>query len=206
MLWPMNSDFDLNRRPLIVIWETTQSCDLACFHCRPCAQPLRHPLELTTKEAEKLIDDVAELRPPIFILTGGDPLKRPDIYDLVCYAVKKQLHPAMTPSATPLLSREAIFALKEAGLSRLAVSLDGSVPELHDAFRGVPGSYARTLQSILWANEAHLPIQVNTTVSKRNFHDLENMANLLKNFRLVLWSAFFLVPTGRGQMNDLLSG
>lgn len=201
----MNTSFDLNKNPLIVIWETTQACDLSCFHCRASAHPKRHPLELTTLEAEKLIRDVAELHPPIFILTGGDPLKRPDIFYVVRRAVAHGLHPAMTPSATPLLTREAIADLKRAGLSRLAVSLDGSVPELHDAFRGVPGSYSRTLEAIHWANEFGLPIQVNTSISRRNVHDLENMGNLLKQFRLVLWSAFFLVPTGRAQIDDLLS-
>jgi AdoMet-dependent heme synthase len=201
----MNTSFDLNRCPLLVIWETTQACDLACCHCRACAQSKRHPLELTTLEAEKLIRDVANLNPPIFILTGGDPLKRADIFYLVRRAVAYGLHPAMTPSATPLLTREAIADLKRAKLSRLAVSLDGSVPELHDAFRGVNGSYARTLEAIHWANEFGLPIQVNTSISKRNVGDLENMASLLKQFKLVLWSAFFLVPTGRAQMADLLS-
>src|SRR4051794_28516555 len=201
----MNTSFDLNRCPLIVIWETTQACDLSCCHCRASAQSKRHPLELTTMEAEKLIRDIADLKPPIFILTGGDPLKRPDIFYVVRRAVAHGLHPAMTPSATPLLTRESIADLKRAGLSRLAVSLDGSVPELHDAFRGVPGSYERTLEAIYWANHFGLPIQVNTSISRRNVHDLENMANLLKNFRLVLWSSFFLVPTGRAQMDDLLS-
>jgi AdoMet-dependent heme synthase len=199
----MNANFDLNQCPLIVIWETTQSCDLACCHCRASAQPMRHPLELTTRESEKLIRDVADLRPPIFIFTGGDPLKRPDIYHLVRYAASYNLHPAMTPSATPLLTREAIFELKRAGLSRLAVSLDGSVPALHDVFRGVEGSFARTLQAIQWANEAGVPIQVNTTLSHRNLHDLDDMAALLKEFKLVLWSLFFLVPTGRGQTEGL---
>jgi AdoMet-dependent heme synthase len=201
----MNTSFDLNKNPLIVIWEVTQSCDLACYHCRASAQPKRHPLELTTVEGEKLLRDVAELRPPIFILTGGDPLKRPDIFYLVRRAVAHGLKPAMTPSATPLLTREAIADLKRAGLSRLAVSLDGSIPELHDTFRGVPGSFARTLEGIYWANRFGLPIQVNTSISRRNVHDLENMAALLKQFRLVLWSAFFLVPTGRAQMDHLLS-
>ena len=201
----MNTSFDLNKNPLIVIWEVTQACDLSCFHCRACAQPRRNPLELSTLEGEKLIRDVAELRPPIFILTGGDPLKRPDIFYLVRRAAAHGLHPAMTPSATPLLTCEAIAELKRSGLSRLAVSLDGSLPELHDAFRGVPGSYARTLEAIHWANQFGLPIQVNTSISRRNVHDLENIAGLLKQFRLVLWSAFFLVPTGRAQMDDLLS-
>src|SRR5262245_46500465 len=199
----MNGNLDLSQRPLVVIWETTQACDLACVHCRACAQPKRNLLELTTEEARQFIDDVADLRPPIFILTGGDPLKRVDIYYLVEYAASLDLRPAMTPSVTPLLTRTAIGELKRAGLSRLAVSLDGSRPELHDAFRGVHGAFYRTLEAIQWANEAQLPIQINTCISKRNLHDLDDMAALLKQFRIVLWSAFFLVPTGRGQMADL---
>jgi len=201
----MNTSFDLNECPLIVIWEATQACDLSCCHCRACAQPIRHPQELTTAEGEKLIRDVADLNPPIFIFTGGDPLKRADIFHLVRYAVSQGLHPAMTPSATPLLTREAIVELKKSGLARLAVSLDASTPELHDKFRGVPGSYARTLQAIQWANEVGIPIQINTSLHNRNLHDLDNMAELVKGLKLVLWSLFFLVPTGRGQNDDLPS-
>jgi len=199
----MNGNLDLSQRPLVVIWETTQACDLACVHCRACAQPKRSLLELTTEEAKRFIRDVADLRPPIFILTGGDPLKRIDIYHLVEYAASLGLRPAMTPSVTRLLTRTAIQELKKAGLSRLAVSLDGSQPKLHDSFRGVPGAFFRTLEAIRWANEAHLPIQVNTCITKRNLHDLDNMAALLREFRIVLWSAFFLVPTGRAQTVDL---
>src|SRR5690349_7524165 len=114
----MKANFDLNRTPLVVIWETTRACDIECFHCRACAQPARHPLELSTVEAKKLIDQIAELNPPSFIFTGGDPLKRPDIFELVHYAAMKQMHPAMTPSATPLLTRDALLELKRAGLHR----------------------------------------------------------------------------------------
>lgn len=199
----MNANLDLSKRPLVVIWETTQACDLACVHCPACAQPKRSLLELTTEEARQFIRDVAELRPPIFILTGGDPLKRIDIYHLVEHAASLDLRPAMTPSVTSLLTRTAIQELKKAGLSRLAVSLDGSRPELHDAFRGIHGAFFRTLEVIHWANEAQLPVQINTCISKRNLNDLDNMAALLRQFRIALWSAFFLVPTGRGQAADL---
>src|SRR5258708_8415074 len=98
----MNTEFDLNKRPLVVIWETTQSCDLACYHCRACAQPKRHPLELTTAEGEKLMDEMTELRPPIFIFTGADPLKRPDLFHLVRYAADRGVPPAPPPTAPPL--------------------------------------------------------------------------------------------------------
>lgn len=202
----MYSHFDFNERPLIAIWEMTRACDLACFHCRASAQPTCASGELTTEEAHKLIRDVAQLRPPIFVMTGGDPLKRPDVYALVSYAAGYGLRPALTPSATPLLTKEAIRRLKDAGLSRLAISLDGPSAAIHDTFRGVPGSFARTLEAVKWANEVGLPIQVNTSLTKRNLPYLEDMAELLGEQRLVLWSIFCMVPTGRGQLADLPTG
>src|ERR1041385_6866966 len=201
----MKSNFDLNQTPLVVIWEVTRACDLACFHCRASAQSCRHPLELSTVEGLKLIDDIADLNPPIFIFTGGDPLKRPDIYELVKYAADQGLHPAMTPSATPLLNRDSLESLKGAGLRRMALSLDGPTPELHDSFRGVTGSFARTLDAMYWANEIGLPVQINTTVSRRNITDLEQILAVIKNFRIVMWSLFFMVPTGRAGTADLPS-
>jgi radical SAM protein len=201
----MKNNFDLNQTPLVVIWEVTRACDLACFHCRASAQPARNTLELSTVEGKKLIDDVAQLNPPIFIFTGGDPLKRPDIYDLVEYAAGKSLHPAMTPSATPLLNRDSLTRLKRAGLRRLALSLDGPTPELHDSFRGVSGSFARTLDAMHWANAIGLPVQINTTVSRRSIHELENILAIIRNFRIVMWGLFFMVPTGRAGVADLPS-
>jgi radical SAM protein with 4Fe4S-binding SPASM domain len=113
---------------------------------------------------------------------------------------------ALTPSATPLLTREAIFKLKEAGLVRLGISLDGSTPEIHDAFRGLPGAWTRTIQAIEWANEAGIPIQVHTTISRHNAHDLDNLCALFERLAIVMWNVFFLVPVGRGQLGDLLTG
>ncbi len=113
---------------------------------------------------------------------------------------------AVTPSATPLLTREAIFKLKEAGVVRLAVSLDGSTPEIHDAFRGLSGAWARTIEAIQWANEAGIPIQVHSTLSRHNAHDLDNLCALFEKLAIVMWNVFFLVPVGRGQLDDLLSG
>jgi AdoMet-dependent heme synthase len=196
---------DFNTRPLLVIWEMTQACDLKCIHCRASAQPLRHPLELTTKEALQLVDQVDAMRVPLFVLTGGDPVKRPDLHEIVRYACKTSLKTSLTPSATPLLNRETIFELKKDGLMRLAVSLDASTAALHDGFRGVPGSYQRSLDMVEWSNQAALPIQVNTTVTRRNLGDLDNMIELMSRIDVVLWSVFFLVPTGRGQTADLLT-
>ncbi len=196
---------DLAQRPFIVIWETTQACDLACVHCRASAQPRRHPLELSTAEAHRLIDEVAAMQVPVFVLTGGDPLKRPDTYDLVEHAAQQGVRISLTPSATPLLTREAIFELKKRGLARLAVSLDASTAAQHDAFRRVPGSYDWTLRAVRWACEAGLPVQINTTITRHNLNELDAMIALLRTLDIVLWSVFFLVPTGRGQAVDLIS-
>ena len=196
---------DFERRPLLVIWEMTQACDLKCAHCRANSKPHRHALELSTREAFHLIDQIAAMKVPLFVLTGGDPLKRPDLLPIVQYAHKRGVRTSLTPSTTPLLDRDAIVALKQSGLMRLAVSLDGSRAGLHDGFRGVPGSYQRSLDAIGWCHDADVPVQVNTTVSRRNFDDLDNMIELLSELRVVLWSVFFLVPTGRAEMADLLN-
>jgi AdoMet-dependent heme synthase len=196
---------DFDERPFIVIWETTQACDLACVHCRACAQPVRSTLELSTDEAKRLIDEVAALKAPVFVLTGGDPLKRPDVFELIEYASSRGVRISLTPSATPLLTREAILRLKACRLARLAISLDGPSAEIHDAFRRVPGSYEWTLGTVHSAREIGLPVQINTTITRRNLPYLDLMISLLEQFDIVLWSVFFLVPTGRGSSTDLIS-
>jgi AdoMet-dependent heme synthase len=195
---------DFNEKPFIAIWEVTQACDLACVHCRACAAPFRAPGELSTREGMQLIDEIAEMEVPLFVLTGGDPLKRPDLYELVTHATNSGLKTSLTPSATPLLTRDAVTALQRCGLARLAVSLDGSSAEIHDSFRGVHGSYERTLDALRWARELGLPTQINTTVTRRNLEDFDRIAALLEGLGIALWSVFFLVPTGRGSLNDLL--
>jgi radical SAM protein len=203
---PARGGLNYDQTPFLAIWEVTQSCDLACKHCRAAAQPLAHPDQLSTDEGKKLIDQIAAMNVPIFIFTGGDPLKRPDLYDLIRYGAEKNVKIAVTPSATPLLTRDAIFKMKEAGVVRLGISLDGSCPEIHDVFRGLPGAWARTIQAIEWAGEAGLPIQVHSTISRHNAHDLDNLCALFEKLAIVMWNVFFLVPVGRGQLNDLLSG
>jgi AdoMet-dependent heme synthase len=203
---PARGGLDFDVTPFLAIWEVTQACDLACKHCRAAAQPLAHPDELTTAEGMALIDQIAAMKVPIFVLTGGDPLKRKDIFKLIRYAAGKNVSVALTPSATPLLTREAIFRLKEAGLVRLAISLDGSTPEINDTFRGMSGAYARTIQAIEWANEAGIPIQVHSTISRHNANDLDNLCALFEKLKIVMWNVFLLIPVGRGQIADLLSG
>ncbi len=203
---PARGGLNFDETPFLAIWEITQSCDLACKHCRAAAQPIPHPDELTNAEGKALIDQIAEMHVPIFVFTGGDPMKRKDVFELIRYAADKGVQVALTPSATPLLTREAIFQLKEAGLVRLGISLDGSTPEIHDNFRGLPGAWARTIQAIQWANEAGIPIQVHSTISRHNANDLDNLCTLFEKMSIVMWNVFFLVPVGRGQLGDLLSG
>ncbi|MGA3033883.1 MAG: TIGR04053 family radical SAM/SPASM domain-containing protein [Terracidiphilus sp.] len=203
---PARGGIDYDESPFLAIWEVTQSCDLACKHCRAAAQPIPHPDQLTHEEGKALIDQIAEMHIPVFVFTGGDPLKRADVFDLIRYAASKDVHVAVTPSATPLLTREQIFKMKEAGVVRLGISLDGSTPEIHDAFRGLTGAWARTIQAIEWANEAGIPIQVHSTISRHNQHDLDGLCRLFERLAIVMWNVFFLVPVGRGQLDDLLSG
>jgi radical SAM protein len=202
---PEELSTDFSERPYIVIWEVTQACDLACVHCRACAQPKRNPLELSTEESKGLIDEIAQMQVPVFVLTGGDPIKRPDLFELIEHARKVGIRVSLTPSATPLLTREVIQRLSKSGLARLAVSLDGSHREMHDTFRGMAGSFDRTMQAIEWANQVGLPVQINTTFSRSNVEDFENIAALMETKNIALWSVFFLVPTGRGKIADLLS-
>ena len=202
---PQINTVDFNERPFIAIWEVTQACDLACVHCRASAQPDRHPMELSTDEGKGLIDQIAALKVPVFVLTGGDPIKRPDLFELIDYARSVDVRVSLTPSATPLLTRDTVVRLKEAGLARLAVSMDGASAETHDAFRGMSGSFARTLDAVRWANEAGLPVQINTTFSRRNISEIDDIVALMESLKIALWSVFFLVPTGRGKLNDLLN-
>jgi radical SAM protein len=197
---------DYRENPFIVIWEVTRACALKCLHCRAEAQYTPDPRQLSFEEGKRLIDDVAMLDRPLFVFTGGDPLMRPDLFRLAEYAIKeKGLPVSMTPSATPRVTRDAIRQAKEVGLSRWAFSLDGSCAEIHDLFRGTKGSYDLTMRGIAYLKELDIPIQVNTTVSRYNIHDLEAIAEKVKDMGAVLWSVFFLVPTGRGMQKDMIS-
>jgi len=192
--------------PFIVIWEVTRACALKCLHCRAEAQYKPDPRQLSFEEGKRLIDQVAEMERPLFVFTGGDPLMRSDLFALADYAIReKQLPVSMTPSATPKVTQEAIIKAKEVGLSRWAFSLDGSTAEIHDHFRGTNGSYAMTMRGITYLQEQHIPIQINTTVSRYNLHDLAAIAEKVQEMGVVLWSLFFLVPTGRGMQQDMIT-
>lgn len=198
----MKSPLDINKSPLVAIWETNYFCQAAAL---PVAQSEGgdDPLELSTMEAEKLIRDLAQLEPPIFVFAGADPLKRSDIYQLVHYAAKRNLHPVMALRASPLLERTTVAELRHAGLSRLALTLDAATPEVHDGLQQNDGSYAHTLRTMHWANDWRLPIQINTNVCLANLGELEDVASLLTTFRVLQWNLIFPIPASAEVADEL---
>jgi radical SAM protein len=193
------TEADFDRNPLMFYYEVTQACDLVCKHCRASAQPDPHAEELTTEQSKALLDQVATFgRRPMVVLTGGDPLKRADLFDLIRHSREAGLQTALTPSATPLATAEAFAAAQRAGVRALGISLDGPDAQTHDAFRGWAGSFERTLHMLADARHLGLAVQVNTTITRRNFHQIDAMAELLANQGIRMWSVFFLVPVGRG--------
>lgn len=189
-------------RPMIVIWEVTRACALVCLHCRADAQHRRDPRELTTDQGRALLADVAAFgRPyPIVVLTGGDPFERPDLADLVRHGASLGLHMALSPSVTPRLTREVLTELHDAGAGALSLSLDGATATTHDAFRGVPGVFDATLRAARDVRDAGFRLQVNSTVTRANVHELPDLLRTAIDLGASLWSVFFLVPTGRGEL------
>ena len=193
---------NFDQAPMLVIWEVTQACDLACVHCRASAQSERNPHELTTEQGYRLLDEIRSFGEPLMVFTGGDPLKRPDLFDLIRHSVKIGLRTNVTPSATPLLTREAIEGFKVAGISRMAISLDGPDAQSHDEFRGIPGTFDCAMMALRHARDIGLDTQFQTTVTQRNMARLPEMAEIAKEIRTKMWSLFFLIVTGRALEND----
>jgi len=185
--------------PLNVYWEATIACGLACKHCRAEAQPTRAPDELDTEAARALVRSVRELG-SMLIVTGGDPLEREDLYDLIAYARSEHVPVAVTPAITPTITRAHLQKLADLGTAALGVSLDAPMAELHDGFRNVPGTFARTLEVLGWSREVGLPVQINTTITTETIPHLPALYSLLREQSPPVrrWLLFLLVPVGRG--------
>ena len=193
----LKTDLYFERSPMVAIWEVTRACDLCCVHCRASAIAWRDPRELSTAQAHDLLDQLRELAPGVLVLTGGDPLKRPDLFEVIEAAVGKGLTVAITPSVTPLLTEQAIRRLAAAGISRIALSLDGPDAATHDTFRGMPGAFAATLDAIKHVRAAGVSLQINTSVSPQTAGGLAATGELMRKVAPALWSVFFVVPVGR---------
>lgn len=191
--------------PFLVIWELTQACDLACVHCRACAIESRNPFELTTEEGFGLLEEIRSFGDPLMVFTGGDPLKRPDLFPLLERSVRLGLRTTVTPSATPLLTESAIEGFKDCGVARMAISVDGPDSESHDGFRRVEGSFDRSILALAHARKVGLQTQVNTTVTRHNVGLLGEIARLVELVGAKLWSVFFLVATGRASASQDLT-
>ena len=192
--------FLYRRQPRNVYWETTISCDLACKHCRASAIPHRDPGELTTDQGKALMRSVQELG-SMLVLTGGDPLKRRDLVELIEYARSLPIHVSITPSTTPILTEDRVARFKALGVSAMGVSLDGPTAELHDAFRNVPGTYDYSMRALEWARQHRIPVQVNTTITSQTLPHVQAIYELLRDHAappVRRWSLFVLVPVGRG--------
>ena len=193
---------DFAKDPMLVYWEMTQACALACRHCRAEAVLTPHANELTYLEGENLLRQIASFDKPLphLILTGGDPLKRADLYDLIAYARFLGLTVSITPSATPGLTSDTLLRLKIHGIESLGLSLDGSSAVRHEAVRGVEGCFNWTIRAAKDAAKLEMPIQVNTLVSEETANDLPAIYELLKSLKVMRWSLFFLIAVGRGKM------
>ncbi|NOY99833.1 MAG: TIGR04053 family radical SAM/SPASM domain-containing protein [Chloroflexi bacterium] len=196
---------DFDQAPFTIAWEVTRACAYACVHCRADAQHQRDPRELSAEEALRLIDRLADFGSPILIFTGGDPMMRPDLFELIAYATEKGLRCSLTPTATALPTKERLEKAREAGIRRVALSLDAPRPEIHDTFRKVSGSWQRTMRILHRAQEVGLSVQVNTTVAKHNVDILPEMVPFIEEVQAVQWSVFFLVPTGRAMIEQMIS-
>lgn len=197
---------DVEHSPFILFYELTRACDLACVHCRACAQSTSHPNELAPQQSLALLDQVATFPfKPLVVLSGGDPLKRADAEQLISHGTRLGLNMSISPACSPLASQSTMRRLKNAGLQRIAVSLDGADARTHDTHRGVEGSFAEALRMIRDAGEIGLPVQVNTTIGPHNVHQVDKIAKLLTSQNIVLWSTFFLVPVGRGRKQERIT-
>lgn len=190
-----------------VYWEMTQSCALACRHCRAEAISTPHPMELDHEESLAFIRQIPGFGNPLptLILTGGDPLARKDLFPLIDEARSLNIPVSITPAATVALTRDVLVRLKEHGVEGLGLSLDGSCAARHDAIRGVPGTFDRTMQALAWARELKLPVQVNTLVAAETADDMPAVYEVLKPFAIARWSLFFLISVGRGKVLQPLS-
>jgi radical SAM protein len=193
---------DYSRTPLNIYWETTQACALACRHCRAEAVPAPHPQELKFEEGVAFLHQIREFGDPMpqLILTGGDPLARADLFELIDEARKLGIGVSITPAATPALTREVLVRLQQHGVEGLGLSLDGSTAERHDSIRGVPGTFDRTVQAMRWAQELRMALQVNTLVAAETADDAPATYELLRPLGVTRWSLFFLISVGRGKV------
>lgn len=188
--------------PFMIYWETTRSCGLACKHCRAEAIKERDPGELTTAEGRLLLEEISRFAgnpPPHLVMTGGDPLRRDDIFSLIEYGTKLGIHVSAAPAVTDRMTQESVAHLKSSGVNMVSLSVDGASPQTHDGFRGVRGCFDQTRRAVGWMQAAGIPVQINTLVTEDTRAELPSMYEQLKSWGVDRWSLFFLITVGRGR-------
>ena len=198
-------EVDFDKAPFTVVWEVTRAGALACKHCRAEAQPKRDPAQLDHDEGIALLDQIKEFGNPIMVFTGGDPMMRRDLFELLEKSVSIGLRTSLTPTATALVTHDRMERVRDVGISRVALSLDGPDAATHDCLRGFKGTFDRTMDILRTAQDVGLSVQVNTSVTRHTAPKLRALAPMLEELGVVQWSVFFLVPTGRGQRADMIS-
>ena len=181
----------------LVFWETTKACNLTCRHCRAVPQRKLGPLELNTARAFDLMDAIAEVAKPVFVLSGGEPLYRPDLFDIAEYGVATGFRMALATNGTLVTDRVAA-RIADSGISRVAISLDGAVASTHDSFRGVPGAHSLALRALQALRGEGVSVQINSTIAKHNVTELPALLDLALEIGADALHLFMLVPVGCG--------
>jgi heme b synthase len=181
----------------LVFWETTKACNLSCKHCRAVPQRALGPDELSTREAFDLIDAIGRVAKPVMVLSGGEPLFRPDIFEIAEYGVHSGFRMALATNGT-LVDERYAAKIADVGISRVAISLDGAEPDTHDRFRNMPGSHARAVHGIRLLRDEGVSVQINSTVAKHNVGELPEMLDLALSLGADALHLFMLVPVGCG--------
>jgi heme b synthase len=184
--------------PRLVFWELTSACNLKCIHCRACPVEERSPEDLTTEEGRTLIDQIASFAKPVLVLSGGEPLVRPDVFEIAAYGASRGLRMALATNGT-LVTSEVARKMKESGIQRVSVSIDGASAESHDSFRRIPGAFDDAWRGIENIKAVGIPFQINTTVTKHNIAEIPDILKLVIDRGAVALHIFLLVPTGCGK-------
>ena len=181
----------------LVFWETTKACNLTCQHCRAVPQKELGPTELTTAQSFDLIDQIAQVAKPVMVLSGGEPLFRPDLFDIGEYGVQTGFRMALATNGT-LVNERIAAKIADTGFSRVAISLDGAVPATHDRFRGLPGSHGLALRGLRNLRDVGVSVQINSTIAKHNVSELPALLDLALEIEADALHLFMLVPVGCG--------
>jgi len=184
--------------PLLIAWEVTRSCNLNCRHCRAAAKNIKYDNELKTDECKRLLDNIASFSQPIIILTGGEPMLREDIYEIARHGSDLGLRMVMAPCGM-LIDDASVKKIKAAGIQAISISIDGATAESHNAFRRVAGAFEGAMAAMAAAKRNGLPFQINTTITKHNVDELEEIVKLAEEVGATTFNPFLLVPTGRGK-------